>query len=201
MTFIAIIVKQEYLCQWAFIPSHSSYENYDNLFLLSIRSSLLPYLCQTILPGTDIPTCHLCYSQLQFWLPFSRLKGISNGFCVNPRQWISQKSDDSISRVGWLDSPWRLQHLNVIRSNTDVLRHVCSLATAWSYHLWLIFPAMFCPLPHWTPISGHATSTRAIIDLTYQCQDWINGRMVLENVSSRNTYAFLKFDCGSGKSV
>lgn len=116
------------MCQWAFIPSHSSYENYDNLFLLSIRNPLLPDLCQIILHGTAIPTCALCYSQLWFWQPFSRLKGISNGFCVNPRQWISQKSDDSISRVGWLDSPWRLQNFNVIRSNTDVLRHVCSLA-------------------------------------------------------------------------
>lgn len=66
MVFIVIIMKWECLCQWEFSPSHSSYDNGDNLFFLSIRSPLLPSLCQTILPSPFpcLPSRHVPYALL-----------------------------------------------------------------------------------------------------------------------------------------
>lgn len=156
MGFIAIIRKWEHWWQWAFSPSHSSYDNVDDLFFLFIRSLLLPGSCQIMLlsPFPPLPSppvlCALLSSDFGCLpvglkvsvMPFVLISG-------NTHTAVTKKSGANISDVGWLKFSSRLQQLNSATPNTDVPRSACSLAAARSCHLWLIFPAVLCPLPHW----------------------------------------------------
>lgn len=176
---IAVITKWEHLFQWPFYLSHSSYHNGDVLFSWSFRTLLLTVLFWPTLPShfshlPICPTCPLCSCQQSLWMPFIRFQGFSNGLCVNSMQSILQKSDESVSNGGWLESPLRLQQLNLVTAGADVPKSACSLAAAWSCHLSLIFPAVLCPLSRWTAISGNVTSSsRTIMGIMYQCQEWV----------------------------
>lgn len=123
-----------------FSPSHSSYDNGDNLFFLFIRSLLLPGICQSILlsPFPPLPFLpFLCALLVSDSVCLSvALKTSVMAFFVNPRQYtFSYNTDERISDVGWLKLSSTLQQLHSDTSNTNVPRSACSLAAALSCHL------------------------------------------------------------------
>lgn len=178
MGFIAIIMKWERLCQWVFSPSHSSYDKGDNLFFLSIRTSLLLGLCQTIslslfpcLPSLPVP-CALLSSNSG--CQAAALKASAMAFVLIPGNAYHRNEMTVSATLVDLSLHQDSQHFNWVTSSADVRRSAYSLAAAQSCHLWLTFPAVLCPLPRWTAISGNVTSSsRAIMDITYQCQEWM----------------------------